>query len=106
MSIDPALIALGKPKYVAAANAGVMVVNFTGVPLGFLAFGLIGAVGAMAAKQLAYYAVIYMGLRRAGLNLGLQDAALTLLFVGLVGAMSGLRLLLGFGHPLSLALSG
>lgn len=106
MSVDPALIALGKPKYVAIANACVMLVNFVGVPLGFLTFGLVGAIGAMAAKQLAYYAVICVGLRRTGLGLGLQDARMTFLFVGLLAAMGGLRLLLGLGHPLTLALSG
>lgn len=106
MSIDPALIALGVPQFAAAANGGVMLVNFTLVPLGYFAFGLVGAIGAMAGKQVVYYAVISLGLYRQGLAFTRQDTLMTLLFMALIVAMSGIRFLLGFGHPLALAFTG
>lgn len=106
LSVDSALIAFGKPKVVAAANFGVALMNFVAIPLGYVSFGVVGAVIALAARQTCYYIVISFGLNREQLGCGRQDAALTLLFVVSLAAAISLRMVLGFGHPFELAFSG
>ncbi len=99
MSVDPALVALGKPQYGSVANGGVALCNVTAIPLAFAAYGVPGAIGAMAARQLVYYAVITAGLRREKLACVRQDAILTAMFLLLLALLVGVRLALGFGHP-------
>lgn len=105
LSVDSALIAFGKPKYVATANFGVALMNFVAIPLGYITYGVLGAVVALAARQVCYYVVISVGLNREHLGCGRQDAVFSVLFVVAFAGALALRMGLGFGHPFELALA-
>ena len=105
MSVDPALFALGKPVYGTIASGVGVVMNFVAIPLGFAWFGVVGAVGALVAKQFTHYIVIYAALYREKLACGRQDLLLSGLFLVALALLVGGRYLLGLGHPLAAIMS-
>jgi O-antigen/teichoic acid export membrane protein len=72
-----ALLALGRPKWVAAASAAKLVGMALLIPLGMSLYGFRGAVIAFAASEVFRYAVSALGARTSGLRVYKQDLVLT-----------------------------
>jgi O-antigen/teichoic acid export membrane protein len=98
-TLSPAILALSKAHYNAAANLVYCISLFTLIPLGFHFYGMLGAVVAVAAGDLPVYFVVLYAAYRERVDTLLQDALMTVAFVlALAGALA-LRVALGFGQP-------
>lgn len=73
----PALLAIGRPAYLALVNGFRAAFVLLVVPLAFHVGGLVAAIAAVSAIELPKYFVLLWGLRREGLSAALQDAATT-----------------------------
>ncbi len=98
-TIDPALLALGKPQYATIGNLTRFLVTTVGIIVGSKFFGVYGAVIAVALNDIFFYAVITYGLCRERLNFLLQDAQFTLLLIAGIAAIIGVRLSIGASTP-------
>jgi O-antigen/teichoic acid export membrane protein len=93
---ESTLMGLGKPAYGAVANGLKLGWLMVGLPLGFAAYGPLGAVIAVAAADLSRYAPVFVGQLRARFSFGRQDLAASLLMFGLLALWEWLRWVLGF----------
>jgi len=104
------LLALGRPKWVAAAGAGKLVGMLILIPVGYSLAGFPGAVAGFALAEVLRYVVSAFAASKAGLPGRGQDLALTALFFGsaqlgwmaerasaATGAGAGLRSAVVFG---------
>jgi len=82
-----ALLALGRPKWVAAASAAKLAGMTLLIPLGMSLYGFRGAVLGFAASEIFRYATSALGTLTSGLRVFRQDIVLTLavLFTAAVG---------------------
>jgi O-antigen/teichoic acid export membrane protein len=87
----PVLLSLGKPKYGAAGTAAYCLTIVLGIPLAFHAYGLVGAVVAVAAGDFPMYLVLAYGAAREGVRPLRQDLALTAAFLALLGCEFAVR---------------
>ncbi|QYO62532.1 oligosaccharide flippase family protein [Leptolyngbya sp. 7M] len=94
---EPALFAIGKPQYTAAANLSRFLCTAVGIFIGYALFGLPGAVVGVALNDLFYYFVVNYGLWREGLGGVRQDILSTLLLMVILAAFVAVRYSLGFG---------
>lgn len=94
---EPALFAIGKPQYTAAANVSRFVFTIGGIFVGYQWLGLPGAVIGVALNDLFYYAVANFGLWREGLSGLRQDLIATFLMLSILVVLVGIRYWLGFG---------
>lgn len=99
-TIEPALLAIGRPQYTTAAQTTRVAWTVGGILIGYALAGVFGAILAIATNDVMYYMVIQFGLWREGLSELRQDALGTLLFIVLLGAVLGLRAFLGGGWVL------
>jgi O-antigen/teichoic acid export membrane protein len=99
-TLDPALFAIGKPRYVALANLCRFLFNLISIPVGFLLFGVPGAVIFVALNDVPFYVMVTYGLWREGLSGGFQDITVTLFLLGILTLLLAGRVLLGFGLPI------
>ncbi len=90
----PAMLARGVATYNAGGNALYAGTMLVGIPLAFHAFGLKGAIVAIAAGDLPLYCVTQAGAVRHGLKPLAQDALLTLVYVVLLATQYGLHRLM------------
>ena len=104
-TIDQALYAIGKPSYATMGNFFRFLYNIIGIPLGFVYFGIPGAIIVVALNDVPFYLVISFGVSREGLSSIRQDVNATLIFVGLLGILVYGRWLLGLGLPIAGMLS-
>ena len=100
-TIDQALYAIGKPSYATMGNFFRFLYNIIGIPLGFIHFGIPGAIVVVALNDVPFYLVITFGVSREGLSSIRQDVNATLIFIGLLGILVYGRWLLGFGLPIA-----
>jgi O-antigen/teichoic acid export membrane protein len=100
-TIDQALYAIGKPSYATFGHLFRFLYNIIGIPLGFVHFGIPGAIIVVALNDVPFYVVISFGVIREGLSSLSQDVKATLIFVGLLGILIYARWLLGFGLPIA-----
>lgn len=100
-TIGPVLMGIERPGYVALGNALTAVAMIVGLPVGFLLGGVEGAVLAVAFSDVPKYAVLALGMKREGMGMLRQDAALTGVFLGLLVIFSATRVMLGLGFPLA-----
>ena len=104
------LLALGRPKWVAAANGGKLVGMLVLIPLGFAQAGFPGAVCGLALAEVLKYVVSAFGTSRAGLPGRLQDLGTTALLIGAahLGWIAERAVAAGGGSPLlrSLTVAG
>lgn len=96
---ESALMGFGKPSYGALANALKLGWLLMGLPLGFAAYGLLGAVVVIAVSDLFRYVPIFAGQVRVHFSFGMQDLTATLLFFGLIGLWESLRFVSGVKTP-------
>ena len=73
-----ALLALGRPKWVAAASAAKLAGMMLLIPLGMSLYGFRGAVLGFAASEIFRYAISALGTLTSGLRVYKQDLFLTL----------------------------
>jgi len=87
-----------------AANGLKLSWLLVGLPLGFAAYGPLGAVFVVAASDLFRYVPIFVGQVRERFSFGAQDFAATVVAFGLFGIWEWVRLISGFstlfGTPL------
>jgi O-antigen/teichoic acid export membrane protein len=98
-TVGPAILALSKAHYNAAANLVFCISLFALIPLGFHFFGMLGAVAAVAVGDLPVYFVVQYAAYRERLGTLLQDALMTVAFVLMLAGALALRAALGFGQP-------
>ncbi len=98
-TISPAIFALSKAHYNAAANLAYCLCLFTLIPLGFHFFGILGAVVAVAVGDLPVYFVTLYAAYREKVGTLLQDALMTAAFIAMLVCALALRTALGFGQP-------
>ena len=99
LSMEPALSAIGQPRYSAFGNFWKSLFTALGIPLAFAGFGIAGAVVMVALNDLPYYAQIAYGLWRERLSVFGQDAKMTLLLCAILILMMLARQSLGWGLP-------
>lgn len=98
-TLSPAILALSKPRYNAIANLAYCICLFSMIPLGFHFFGMLGAVAAVAVGDLPVYFVVLYAAYCERVGTFLQDALMTVAFVGTLAGALALRAALGFGQP-------
>ncbi|MBV6625383.1 MAG: oligosaccharide flippase family protein [Rivularia sp. (in: Bacteria)] len=99
-TISPALMAIGKPLYLAQSNLARFVMIGLGLPLAYYRFGLIGAILAIAFGDLPLYFVNLYGLWREKLSCVMQDIQATIFYVAVLSLFLYIRYSLGFGIPI------
>lgn len=98
-TLSPAILALSKAHYNAVANLLYCISLFTLIPLGYHAYGVLGAVVAVAVGDLPVYFVVLYAAYREKVGTLLQDALMTVAFVFTLACGLALRFALGFGQP-------
>jgi O-antigen/teichoic acid export membrane protein len=98
-TVSPAILALSKAHYNAAANLVFCISLFVLIPLGFHFFGMLGAVAAVAVGDLPVYFAVQYAAYRERVGTLLQDALMTVAFVVTLAGALALRAALGFGQP-------
>jgi O-antigen/teichoic acid export membrane protein len=86
-----ALLALGAPRWFAAANGCKLAGIVAGVPLGFCLLGFPGAIGGYVAAETLRYATVTLGAHRRGLRSLRGDALATsaLVLTAVIGLYAG-----------------
>lgn len=98
-TIDQALFAIGKPSFSALGNFLRFIFNVVAIPLGFVYYGIAGAVIMVALNDVPYYLAVVLGVSRHGLSGFRQDVLVTLILAVLLAALLYGRWLLGLGLP-------
>lgn len=98
-TIDQALFAIGKPGFSALGNFFRFVFNVIAIPLGFISYGIAGAVIMVALNDIPYYVAIVFGVSRHGLSSFRQDIVVTLALFAMIAILLYGRWLLGLGLP-------
>jgi O-antigen/teichoic acid export membrane protein len=98
-TLGSAILALSKAHYNAAANLVFCISLFILIPVGFHLFGMLGAVTAVAVGDLPVYFVVQYAAYRERVGTILQDAYMTVAFIGTLAGALALRVALGFGLP-------
>lgn len=98
---EPALFAIGRPQYTAAANLSRFLFTAIGIWVGYSLLGLPGAILGVALNDLGYYTAVNFGLQREGLSGIKQDILATGLMIVTLILLSGIRFTAGFGTSLN-----
>jgi O-antigen/teichoic acid export membrane protein len=98
-TITPAIFSLQKAHYNALGYLFYCITLFVLLPLGFMKFGLAGAVAAVAVSDLPMYFVNVFASQRQGLGTLRQDSYMTAFFVGTLAAGFAIRHAFGLGLP-------
>lgn len=98
-TIDPALLAIGKPHFNAYGSFLSFVVLAVGIPFGESTFGVMGAVVAISLAAIPHYVVINYGLYREGMACLGQDLKATAVFLGILALALAVRVAAGLGLP-------
>ncbi|ACK71066.1 polysaccharide biosynthesis protein [Gloeothece citriformis PCC 7424] len=97
---SPALIAIGKPFYLAIGNFSKFMFMVILLPPAFQSMGLLGAIIVVAFNDLPVYVGMNYGLWREKLASNLQDFICTIILIVLLALVLAGRYYLGFGFPL------
>ncbi len=101
-TISPALLAIGKPLYLAQSNLARFVMIGLGLPIAYYSFGLIGAIIVIAVGDLPLYFVNLYGLWHEKLSCIAQDIQTTILYLAILALFLYIRYSLGFGFPIQI----
>ena len=101
-TISPALLAIGKPLYLAQSNLARFVMIGLGLPIAYYSFGLIGAIIVIAVGDLPLYFVNLYGLWHEKLSCIAQDIQTTILYLAILALFLYIRYSLGFGLPIQI----
>lgn len=97
----PVVFALGQPHFSALGGFLSFLFYGIGIPVGFHAFGPMGAVMAVALSNIPLWIVLTYALNREKLSVFSQDIVMSTLFAGFLSCIMVVRELLGFGIPFS-----
>lgn len=100
-TMDPALLAVGVPRYATYGHLGRILFTLVGIPLGYLLAGLGGAVVIVALNDLPFYVSIARGLSHHRLSSAAQDLKASLFFAILLFLVMLIRAGLGLGLPVA-----
>lgn len=98
-TIDPALLAVGQPRYLALGNALKLLFNVSAIPLGFYLLGAPGSILAIAFNDVPFYGAVIYGLWKEDLLCSVQEIGSTALLILFLGLFLLLRIVLGFDLP-------
>ena len=96
---EAAVLGCGKPQFVSYANIIRVTVMIIGLPSGFAAWGLPGAVLALPASECARYSILLISQRRLGIGFPIQDAAASVILSAVLAGWLVVRQSLGLGTP-------
>ncbi len=99
-SINPCLLALGKPIYGAVGNLLKFLYMLICLPIAFYTSGNLGAIIAIALNDLVLYAVVAYGIWREQIMTLLQDLTFSLSLIGLIFLLGITRIYLDLGFPI------
>lgn len=94
------LMGFGKPIYGAMANTMKCGYIVIGLGLGYLHYGILGAVVVIATSDLCRYIPLLVGQVKERCSFVKQDLVTTLILFGLIAFLGGVRLTLGLGTSL------
>jgi O-antigen/teichoic acid export membrane protein len=94
---ETTLLGFGKPQYSAFANSLKFVYLVIALPIGFAAYGALGAVVVVAVSDVSRYVPILVGQIRERFSFGIQDLSATVIVFVLIAAWEWLRWAAGFG---------
>jgi O-antigen/teichoic acid export membrane protein len=100
MTTAPILIAIGSPLYGAVGNCLKFGYMLVAVPLGFMAWGPLGAVIAIALNDVPFYIAISYGLWKEGFSGLMQDLSSTGFLLLCVALTLAIRYQFGLGFPI------
>ena len=92
-----AMLGFGKPSYIVISNGIKLAYYMTVLPLAYQKMEVFGAIIAISFSEIGRYVVISIGQRRENFSFLSQDLAATLVFIGLVTALSWARSAAGLG---------
>jgi O-antigen/teichoic acid export membrane protein len=94
------LLGLGKPVYSAAANSSKFIWLLVALPVGYISYGVVGAVVIVALGDLFRYIPLIVGQTRERFSFLLHDLSATVMVFGLIAIGAWIRWYLGFGTSL------
>lgn len=100
-TMSPALLAIGKPLYIAYGCFFRFLLISIGLPIIFPLVGTVGAITLIAFGDLPYYAAVVYGLWREDLMCIGQDIKITALFLALLTVVLIARVSTGFELPIN-----
>ena len=99
-TINPVLLAIGKPLYGAAGNSIKFLYMVILLPSFFSFMGVLGVIIVIAFNDLPSYGSVAYGIRRERISVLAQDLFATIFFVGFIILACSVRYFLGYGLPL------
>lgn len=91
------MLGVGRPFYNVVGNTVKLIYFLFVLPLAYRAFGILGAVLAIAFSEVGRYCVFAAAQRRERLSFFGQDVSATIVFLGIVFGLSWIRFSMGFG---------
>jgi O-antigen/teichoic acid export membrane protein len=98
-TIEGSLLAIGKSKYAAMGNLAKFLYMIIVLPLAHRFGGETAVILAIALNDIPSYIILNIALAKERLSLLRQDAALTVLLIGMTAFWFALRLIAGLGIP-------
>lgn len=98
---EAVVLGRSRPQAISAANLVRITCLIVGLNLGFVWYGLVGAILALTVAELVRYAILVTVVHRMKLGFLRTDAAITLGLAIVLAGWIGLRLLLDLGWPLA-----
>lgn len=100
VTMNPCLLAVGKPLYSAWGNFLKFCYLLVALPLGYSLMGLTGAVIVIALNDFPFYGAVCYGLWREKLSVISQDLQTTALLIAIITLICWLRHIFGLGLPI------
>ncbi|MEO8455039.1 MAG: oligosaccharide flippase family protein, partial [Sphingomicrobium sp.] len=94
---DSILMGLARPAYPALSNAAKLITYVVGVPLAFLSYGFVAAVGVISLGEIVKYVALWVLSHKEHLRFGRDDLVLTLAFGTTAILVGELTRILGVG---------
>ena len=82
---ESTILGVGRPSYIALANAARCALLFFALPVGFAIGGLLGSITALTLIEPCRYGLIYIGQRRERLAFAVQDLSITAVMLLMTG---------------------
>ena len=93
------LLGFGKPAYISLANGARLAFLAVGLPLGYVFFGLAGAIAAVPTSEIFRYVFVAFGQQKIRFSFGGQDGVATVVGIITFFSLILLRHMVGLGVP-------
>ena len=101
-TLNPALLALGKPQFNTLGQFAKLVTIVVGLPVAFASWGIVGAVAVIALADAPHYLTLLLASAWHGLSTSMQDLVHTGLFAAVLIGLVTARAAMGLGTPFTL----